>query len=66
MLLVEAHFTTLEVGFAMLEALTPQASCMYRPQRNAMMDVMIRRGRHRFAKQQIPRDNVRALAAHLA
>ena len=45
---------------------TPRASCMYRPQRNAMMDVMIRRGRHRFAKEQIPRDNVRALCAQLA
>ena len=38
---------------------------MYRPQRNAMMDVMIRRGRHRFAKEQIPRDNVRALLRSL-
>lgn len=60
-LLFMAHFTTLEVGAAILEALTPNASCMYRPQRNAMMDVMIRRGRHRFAKTQIPRDNVRTL-----
>jgi KDO2-lipid IV(A) lauroyltransferase len=56
-----AHFTTLEVGAAILEALTPHVSCMYRPQRNAMMDIIIRRGRHRFAKTQIPRDNVRAL-----
>ena len=60
-LLFTAHFTTLEVGVGVLEALAPRASCMYRPQRNAMMDVMIRRGRHRFAKEQIPRDNVRAL-----
>jgi KDO2-lipid IV(A) lauroyltransferase len=30
-----------------------------------MMDVMIRRGRYRFAKQQIPRDNVRALVRSL-
>jgi KDO2-lipid IV(A) lauroyltransferase len=64
-LLFTAHFTTLEVGVAVLEALAPRASCMYRPQRNAMMDVMIRRGRHRFAKQQIPRDNVRALLRNL-
>jgi Kdo2-lipid IVA lauroyltransferase/acyltransferase len=64
-LLFTAHFTTLEVGVAVLEALTPRASCMYRPQRNTMMDVMIRRGRHRFAKQQIPRDNVRALLRNL-
>ena len=64
-LLVGAHFTTLEVGVAVLEALVPHVSCMYRPQRNAMMDVMIRRGRHRFAKEQIPRDNVRALLRKL-
>jgi KDO2-lipid IV(A) lauroyltransferase len=60
-LLVGGHFTALEVGFAVLEALTPRVSTMYRTQRNAMMDVLIRRGRHRFAKHQIPRDNVRAL-----
>jgi KDO2-lipid IV(A) lauroyltransferase len=60
-LLVGGHFTALEVGFAVLESLTPRVSTMYRTQRNAMMDVMIRRGRHRFAKHQIPRDNVRAL-----
>jgi KDO2-lipid IV(A) lauroyltransferase len=64
-LLVGAHFTTLEVGVAVLEALVPRCSCMYRPQRNAMMDVMIRRGRHRFAKEQIPRDNVRAVLRKL-
>jgi KDO2-lipid IV(A) lauroyltransferase len=64
-LLFTAHFTTLEVGVAVLEVLAPRASCMYRPQRNAMMDVLIRRGRHRFAKEQIPRDNVRALLRNL-
>jgi KDO2-lipid IV(A) lauroyltransferase len=64
-LLFTAHFTTLEVGVAVLEALVPKASCMYRPQRNAMMDMMIRRGRHRFAREQIPRDNVRALLRNL-
>jgi len=64
-LLFTAHFTTLEVGVAVLEAIAPRASCMYRPQRNAMMDVMIRRGRHRFAHEQIPRDNVRALLRNL-
>jgi Kdo2-lipid IVA lauroyltransferase/acyltransferase len=64
-LLFTAHFTTLEVGVAVLEALTAKASCMYRPQRNAMMDMMILRGRSRFAKDQIPRDNVRLLLRNL-
>jgi KDO2-lipid IV(A) lauroyltransferase len=60
-LLVSAHFTTLEVGVSVLEALCEKCGCMYRPQRNAMMDTMIRRGRSRFARAQIPRDNVRML-----
>lgn len=64
-LLFMAHFTTLETCVAVLEAIAPHASCMYRPQRNAMMDVLIRRGRYRFAKEQIPRDNVRALLRSL-
>ena len=64
-ILFAAHFTTLEVGVAVLEALWSRCSCMYRPQRNAMMDVMIRRGRSRFAKEQIPRDNVRTLLRNL-
>jgi KDO2-lipid IV(A) lauroyltransferase len=45
--------------------ITPRASCMYRPQRNAMMDVILQRGRTRFAREQIPRDNVRALLRNL-
>lgn len=64
-LLFGGHFTTLEVGVAVLEAITPRTSCMYRPQRNEMMDVIIRRGRSRFAREQIPRDNVRALLRRL-
>jgi KDO2-lipid IV(A) lauroyltransferase len=38
---------------------------MYRMQRNAMMDVLVLRGRSRFASAQIPRDNVRMLLRHL-
>lgn len=60
-LLWGAHFTTLEVGVAMLEDLCPRCAIMYRPQRNAMVDAMIRRGRRRFAKRQIPRDDVRQM-----
>ncbi len=64
-LLVSAHFTALEVGVSVLEVLVPRCAAMYRPQRNAMMDVMIRRGRSRFAYEQIPRDNVRRLLRSL-
>jgi KDO2-lipid IV(A) lauroyltransferase len=64
-LLVGAHFTPLEVGVSILEDFDLTISCMYRAQRNAMMDVLIRRGRRRFASTQIPRDNVRALIRRL-
>jgi KDO2-lipid IV(A) lauroyltransferase len=40
-------------------------SSLYRPQRNAMMDALILRGRSRFAASQIPRDNVRMLIRRL-
>jgi KDO2-lipid IV(A) lauroyltransferase len=60
-ILFMAHFTCVEVGVAILEDICPRCSCMYRPQRNAMVDTMIRRGRSRFAKQQIGKNNVRGL-----
>ena len=34
-IILSAHFTSLETGFAILEELCPGISCMYRPQRNA-------------------------------
>jgi Kdo2-lipid IVA lauroyltransferase/acyltransferase len=64
-LLFSAHFTTLELGVIFLESMVERCSCMYRPQRNAMLDTVLRRGRSRFAKEQIPRDNVRALLRSL-
>ena len=60
-LLFMAHFTCLEVGVAILEDICPNCGTMYRPQRNAMVDTMILQGRSRFAKQQIDKNNVRAL-----
>jgi KDO2-lipid IV(A) lauroyltransferase len=64
-LLFSAHFTTLELGPVFLGALIERCSCMYRPQRNAMMDTILRRGRSRFAREQIPSDNIRALIRSL-
>jgi len=60
-ILLAAHFTTLETSVAMLEELCSVASCMYRPQRNPMIDTIVKRGRSRFAQQQISRDDVRGL-----
>lgn len=64
-LLVSAHFTPMEVGVAMLEALCDRCNYMYRPQRNAMLDALVVRGRARFAYDRIPRDNVRTLLRKL-
>ena len=60
-LLVTAHFTPIEIGVGILEDFPGRISSLYRPQRNAMMDYLILRGRGRFASTQIPRDNVRLL-----
>ncbi len=60
-LLITAHFTSIEIGVGVLEDFPGRVSSLYRPQRNAMMDYLILRGRRRFASSQIPRDNVRML-----
>lgn len=64
-ILLSAHFTPLEMGVAILEDLCTDVSCMYRPQRNTMMDVLILRGRSRFSSHQMTRDDVRALLKRL-
>lgn len=64
-LLLSAHFTCLEIGVSILQDLCTRCACMYRPQRNAMMDAIILRGRSRFAQVQIARDNVRMLLKRL-
>lgn len=60
-MLLGAHFTTVEIGLRAIESLCARASGMYRPQRNAMVDFLIRKGRGRMFEQQIARDNVRQL-----
>jgi len=64
-LLFMAHFTCLEVGVAILEDICSSCGCMYRPQRNAMFDALILRGRSRFAQRQIDKNNVRGLLGAL-
>lgn len=60
-LLVTAHFTTLETCVAALGSLPGPFSGLYSPQRNAMLDVLIRRGRQRTLRRQFARDNVRGM-----
>jgi KDO2-lipid IV(A) lauroyltransferase len=64
-ILVTAHFTPLEVGVAIIEGFGVRCGGMYRPQGNSMLDALILRGRGRFMREQIARDNVRAAIRHL-
>jgi KDO2-lipid IV(A) lauroyltransferase len=63
-ILLTAHFTTLEIGGAML-TLFAQVHMMYRPNRNPLLDTVIRRGRERRAERCIPRDDVRTMLKSL-
>jgi len=64
-LLWGAHFTCLEIGVTLLADYTERCATMYRSQRNPMMDALIRRGRSRFAAEQISRDDIRRLLKRL-
>ena len=60
-----AHFTTLETSTSILGELFPGLKAVYSPQSNEMIDTMIYQGRQRLAKQQIPKDNIRAMVREL-
>jgi Kdo2-lipid IVA lauroyltransferase/acyltransferase len=60
-ILLAAHFTPIEIAAAALGEVSANCGCMYSRARNAMLEVMMRRGRRRFAKQQIRDDDVRGL-----
>jgi KDO2-lipid IV(A) lauroyltransferase len=64
-ILVAAHFTPLEVGVSIIEGFDVRCGGMYRPQGHSMLDALILKGRSRFMRAQIPRDNVRAAIRHL-
>jgi Kdo2-lipid IVA lauroyltransferase/acyltransferase len=60
-ILFMAHFTPMEICASRLYDLCPGLSFLYHPQRNAFVDTLIKRGRSRYAGEQIPRGNIRAL-----
>lgn len=64
-ILVTAHFTTLELGVTALEAIDATVTCLYRPRRNALMEAMIVAGRSRFSRSHVASDNVRAMIRRL-
>jgi KDO2-lipid IV(A) lauroyltransferase len=64
-LLASAHFPPIDLCFGVLHTIGIEFACMYRTQRNAMMDTLVLRGRKRFTVAQIPSDDVRMLLRQL-
>jgi Kdo2-lipid IVA lauroyltransferase/acyltransferase len=63
-ILLSAHFTTLEMGAAAICARVP-ASVMYRPTSNLVLEQFLAHNRSLHSRQAIPRDDIRTLIAAL-
>jgi KDO2-lipid IV(A) lauroyltransferase len=59
-ILLTAHFTTLEIGARILASVEP-TSFLYRPTKNEVLAWSLARTRCRFGGHPIPRDDIRAL-----
>ena len=64
-LLLTAHFTTLEIGGAFIRFQLPRLRAVYRPNRNELLDTLIKRGREHVAERAIPRHAVRDILKSL-
>ena len=64
-IVLTAHFTSLETGSSILQELFPGVKAVYRPQPNEMIDAMISHGRRRMLSEQITQDNIRAMVRTL-
>jgi Kdo2-lipid IVA lauroyltransferase/acyltransferase len=63
-ILLTAHFTTLEMGGRILASVQP-TSFLYRPTRNEVLARFLARCRRRFGGHPIPRDDIRGLISAL-
>jgi Kdo2-lipid IVA lauroyltransferase/acyltransferase len=63
-ILLSAHFTTLEMGARILAADMP-LNIMYRPTKNECLSYFLARNRGKRAKRAIPRDDIRTLITAL-
>jgi KDO2-lipid IV(A) lauroyltransferase len=63
-ILLSAHFTTLEMSARILATFTP-INIMYRPTKNECLSYFLGRNRGRLAKRAIPRDDIRTLITAL-
>ena len=64
-ILLTAHFTSLEISGRALTLLADRVGIMYRPPRNAALAYALQRFRANFGGLPIPRHNMRALVAEL-
>ena len=60
-----AHFTSLEASTSILGELFPNLKTVHRPQPNEMLDAMIHRGRSRLSEHQRPKDSIRVMVRAL-
>jgi Kdo2-lipid IVA lauroyltransferase/acyltransferase len=61
-ILLGAHYSTLEIGLFLLTTQTDIPVCgMYRPHKNAVIELLMRRGRTRYLDKLIARDDIRGL-----
>jgi KDO2-lipid IV(A) lauroyltransferase len=64
-ILYSAHFTSLELGLAVLRDIYPSCAGMYHPPARPALESLMRYGRSRAIQEQIARDNVRRLVRRL-
>ncbi len=65
-LLLSAHFTSLEIGGALLQRETGHViHGMYRPHENPVFEAVVKKKRQRGFEQMIPRDNVKQMLRSL-
>jgi KDO2-lipid IV(A) lauroyltransferase len=60
-LIVSGHFAATELTGRAVQLAVPNLAARYRPNRNPLVDQLLRRGRSRVAPIQIPKDNIRQL-----
>ena len=63
-ILLSAHFTTLEIGCRVLAVTTP-INIMYRPTKNELLSFFLDRNRSRLTRRAIRRDDIRTLITAL-
>jgi KDO2-lipid IV(A) lauroyltransferase len=63
-ILLSAHFTTLEIGARIMAATRP-TNIMYRPTKNQLLGEFLSRNRARRTRRAIPRDDIRSLITAL-